>query len=132
MTRREAREKALQYLYQIDMTKGTPDDVLHERADPFVKKLIIETMKQRETIDRLIAAHAKGWEIGRLSYVDRAIIRMGVCEFLAFDDIPPAVTINEAVELAHRFGAEDSPRFVNGVLSGIAKALKTSSPAEEK
>lgn len=124
MTRREAREKALQYLYQLDMTKGTPGDVLHDKSDPFLKKLVTETIDHLDEIDHLISAHAKGWEIGRLSYVDRAIIRLAVCEFLCFEEIPVAVTINEAVELAHRFGGDDSPRFVNGVLSGISKQLQ--------
>ena len=132
-TRREARELALQALYQLDVTgegdagRGlalfwthfdAPGDV---RA--FARELVDGVRDQRERIDALIAASAEHWRLPRLSRVDLNLLRLSTFELLARADIPASVTIDEAIEIARRFGSEDSPAFVNGVLDHIAQVL---------
>jgi N utilization substance protein B len=127
-TRREARELALQALYQLDLSGE--DAALfpsHEAADEDVKtfagELVSGVRAARERIDALIAASAEHWRLPRLSRVDLNLLRLGTYELLSCPDIPSAVTINEAIEIARRFGSEDSAAFVNGVLDAIATAV---------
>jgi N utilization substance protein B len=76
-----------------------------------------------EEVDALLASHLENWSPQRLAVIDRLLIRLAVVEFLYFDDIPPKVTINEYVSLAHVYGTDDSPRFVNGVLDAVHKTI---------
>ena len=132
-TRREARELALQALYQLDVTgegdagRGlalfwthfdAPEDV---RA--FARELIQGVAEQRDRIDALVGESAEHWRLPRLSRVDLNLLRLATFELLARPDIPAAVTINEAIEIARRFGGDDSAAFVNGVLDHVAQVL---------
>ena len=89
----------------------------------FTKKLLSALEAHLEDVDSLLAAHLKNWSPVRLALLDRIIIRLAVTELLYFDDIPPKVTINEYVGLAHLFGTDDSPRFVNGVLDAVYRTI---------
>ena len=90
----------------------------------FARDLVAAAATERGAkIDELIAASSKNWRIDRMSRVDRNILRLGACELLAFRDVPVKVVINEAVELAKRFGTAESSAFVNGVLDRIASAV---------
>ena len=130
-TRRAARELALQALYQLDLAgEGDPTVPLfwsHFDAEPqaqtFARELVDGVAAHRERIDALIAASAEHWRLPRLSRVDLSLLRLATFELLARADIPCSVTIDEAIEIAHRFGSEDSPAFVNGVLDHIAQVL---------
>jgi transcription antitermination protein NusB len=134
-TRRSGRAYALQLLYARD---GDPaNDVtgaavswadmfeldIDSPAQLFARELVAAASEQAAKIDDLIATSSKNWRIERMSRVDRNILRLGACELLAFRDVPVKVVINEAVELAKRFGTAESSAFVNGVLDRIAGAV---------
>ena len=129
--RSQAREAALKVLYQLDITKDAPEEGLknffqHHRvtvsSQPFVASLVEGTVKQVDQIDTLLAKHATNWAVDRMAIVDRNILRLGTFQLVFGHETPPKVAINEAVELAKRFGTTDSGKFVNGVLDSIHKA----------
>jgi N utilization substance protein B len=131
--RRKARESALQMLYQLDMSGQDLRDVLSTSGimgalDPevrqFAKMLVEGVMRDLKEIDALISAHSTNWKISRMAAVDKNILRMAVYELKNFSDIPMKVTINEAVEIAKRYGSSESGAFVNGVLDNIAQEIK--------
>ena len=99
---------------------GSPDV---PPINDYTVSLVQGVTARREEIDRLIAEHAEGWSLQRMPAVDRAVLRLGVYELLWEPDVPDAVAIDEVVELAKALSTEDSPRFVNGVLSGIRRAV---------
>ena len=128
--RTRAREYALQLLYQADVTRSASGEALEEfwlhhdvplEVREFAGALVAGTLAHREEIDQIIARHANNWQIGRMAVVDRNILRMGAFELLYAEDVPPKVSLNEAVELAKRFGDEESSKFVNGILDTIHK-----------
>jgi len=128
--RSKAREIALCILYQVEIAKRDYVELLNifyednpqrQEIVEFASQLVEGIIKNLPSIDSLIRKYAKNWEIERMAVVDRNIIRMGIFEIIFLDDIPPKVSINEAIELAKRFGDKDSPRFVNGVLDKIYK-----------
>src|SRR6267378_3635561 len=124
--RREAREQALQALYQLDMAGSEPDwGRLHGSDDvqAFTRELVEGVRTNRERIDALISESAEHWRLPRLSRVDLNLLRLATFELLARPDIPASVTINEAIEIARRFGSDDSAAFVNGVLDHVAAVL---------
>jgi transcription antitermination protein NusB len=125
--RSDARERALGLLYEAE-TKGTGvADVLEALAvppDPLAVTLVEGVDRRRPEIDDLLAAHARGWTLERMPAVDRAVMRIAVFELLERDDVPTAVVIDEAVELAKRFSTDDSGRFVNGMLAAIARKIR--------
>lgn len=139
--RHRAREAALQILYQWDVGKAEvdratatffdlqwadakpPEDALRE----FASSLALDTVKRLAEVDALIADSAENWRPERMAVVDRLILRMAVCEFLrnkSTGDTPPAVVINEALELARTFSTEDAVKFINGLLDGIKKKME--------
>lgn len=128
--RSKAREISLCLLYQIELAKSNSTEVIagYFEQEPAQKEivdfstLIIEgVITNRESIDSIIRKHAKNWEITRMAVIDRNILRISCFELIHLEDIPPKVSINEAIELAKRFGDVDSPRFVNGILDKIYK-----------
>ena len=139
--RRSGRAYALQLLYARDGDPGTDVSRAAElwaselelevdaTAQAFAKELVAAAVERAGEIDDLIGSASKNWRIDRMSRVDRNILRLGACELLAFRDVPVKVVINEAVELAKRFGTAESSAFVNGVLDRIAVAAGRS--AEE-
>src|ERR671932_831966 len=127
--RSKARKRAVDVLYEADLRGGDPLDLLRERiADEsppvpdHAVRLVEGVAEHAARIDELIDQHAHGWTLRRLPDVDRAILRMATYELLWVDDVPDAVVINEAVELAKTLSTDDSPAYVNGVLGGIVKA----------
>jgi len=128
--RSKARAVALSLLYQIEITKVDFHQALQDYSENYPQKqevidffsLLVEgVVTNASSIDALIKKHVKNWGIKRMAAVDRNILRMGCFELLFSEDIPPKVAINEAIELAKRFGDIDSPRFVNGILDKIYK-----------
>lgn len=131
--RSRAREAALKALYQLDITGDDPEQGLkiffrHHKvplsSQPFVGRLVQGTRGHLEEIDRIVSSHATNWTLDRMAMVDRNILRLAAFELLFLNEAPPKVVINEAVELAKRFGTADSGKFVNGVLDSIHKAEK--------
>jgi transcription antitermination protein NusB len=129
--RRESRRLALQVLYAADLVPGEAPEAVFERvaenfdlhpgALAFAKELVCGAMAVREEIDARIAAHARNWRLDRMAAVDRNLLRLAVYELIR-TDTPAQVVINEAIELAHDFGGERSPAFINGVLDAVARA----------
>ena len=133
--RRQARAYALQILYARDVDAATdvPSAVAQWDADfelelepaarEFAQALLAAAVERAPAIDELIVSASKNWRLDRMSRVDRNILRLGTVELVAFADVPVKVVINEAVELAKRFGTAESSAFVNGVLDRIAGAV---------
>ncbi|HSV43319.1 MAG TPA: transcription antitermination factor NusB [Candidatus Bathyarchaeia archaeon] len=126
-----AREYALTIFYQKDITRFDIQVVVdnfwknEEKADSEVKKfterLVFGVNQNLDVIDEKISAYATNWQLKRMAIIDRNILRLGLFELLFAEDIPPKVTINEAVELAKKFGDVESSKFVNGILDKIHK-----------
>ncbi|MDY7229937.1 transcription antitermination factor NusB [Hyalangium rubrum] len=135
--RRTGRERALQALYQLEMTAGTtPYEALTSawaasaeegKPDPdavkFAQELVEGVHAHQAEIDQLIEKHSHNWRLDRMSRIDRNVLRLGVFELKYRPDIPKKVSINEAVELGKNFGTEESSAFVNGLLDRVAGAL---------
>jgi len=144
--RTRSREFALQVLYQVDMTHSSPKEILEDfwqdrtdlalssqekeaveedKKDPEIRQyteiLVLGTLDKLPSIDKTIERFAENWEMKRMGYVDRNILRLSTYEILHLEEIPLKVAINEAVELAKRYGEADSSKFVNGILDRIAK-----------
>jgi transcription antitermination protein NusB len=125
-SRRQARKRALDILYEADLLGRSVAVVLAdhlERSDPpedFAVALVRGVERTRLELDALIREHARGWRLERMPVVDRNLLRIGLWEILHEPDVPAAVAITEAVELAKELSTEDSGRFLNGVLARIA------------
>ena len=131
--RTTSRRLAMQALYQVDLSGSDPDSALlsvsSEEKFPgetidFAGKLLDGVLKNKDRIDKEISKRLDAWQLQRLSIVDKNIIRVAVYEMLSDDKTPFSAVINEAVELAKKFGGMESKKFVNGVLSSVAKGLK--------
>ncbi len=127
--RTKARSIALQVLYECDLTNHLPGAVIAERIgdDPlddnsieFVTAIVNGVLPISGQLDRLIAQHAPEWPMDQVAVIDRNILRIALWEFAVEDCTPIKVAINEAIELAKMFGADSTPRFVNGVLGSLA------------
>lgn len=134
--RRDAREAAVQYLYQREMQGDQSDQALEEFYEMrglspsgrrFCDELLQGWMQHREEIDEVIAKNARNFEFHRLSAVDRNVLRIACHEILFRSDIPAPVAINEAIEIAKKYSTEDSGKFVNGVLDNIRKQRSATS-----
>ena len=129
--RTKAREYALQILYAVDITKDEPGDCIErfwagndESSDDvkvFAGELVLGAAGKRKEIDALISKYATNWQLDRMAVIDRNVLRLATYELLFMDDIPPKVSINEAIDIAKKFGGNDSGKFVNGVLDKINK-----------
>ena len=126
--RSQARQSCLQILYQIEITRITPFEAIEDyfleskfsfQHKEFTEFLVKGVCSHTINLDEIISKYAKNWEISRMAIVDKNILRIGVFELIYAEDIPPKVTINEAVELAKKFGDLDSPKFVNGILDSV-------------
>ena len=127
--RRLGRELALQSLYLAEQTGGDPGKALpglpgwplaSEQARRFAEALIDRLLQHEETVNGHITAVVQHWDRDRVARIDDCILRLGACELIAFLDIPTAVSINEAIELAKKYSTEQSGGFVNGVLDAVA------------
>jgi len=131
-TRRKSRELALQALYQWNITRQDPFLILDqqkinfspaEEDDEFAQQIIVGVLEHYNHIDELIEKFSEHWRLDRISIIDRNILRMAIFELLFREDIPPRVTLNEAIDLGKRFGSEDSSAFINGILDRIQKEV---------
>lgn len=131
--RRIVRERVMQALYAFEVSGDPVEHVvatlftghLENGAElEFARALFLTTVQHRHEIDAMIRNTAVNWEFGRIALVDRLLLRMGICEMMYFDDIPPKVSINEAIDIAKRFSTEKSGQFINGILDRILQELK--------
>ena len=131
-SRRRGREAALQMLYQMDLSGVSPEQAVqsywahlgaNREGEDFANALVRGWAEDRERIDTIIRDVSQHWRLERMARVDRNILRLATYELMALADVPRRVTLNEAVELAKRFGSEGSAGFVNGVLDRIASDL---------
>lgn len=145
MKRRLAREMVVSSLYQIEFNDVAPelalsniieqvmtdDEVSEKNSDPktdeFARQLLFGVLENKVAIDELLVKYLKGWQVDRLSRVDRQVLRLAAYEMIFQNaETPPKVALNEAIELAKHFGFEESGKFVNGVLAKLLKSLDSS------
>jgi N utilization substance protein B len=132
--RRSARELALKFLYQEEFNVGGRPQHTEQFLEQFLDKVEIKSYTRdlvnlvfdhREEIDGCLQKCSENWALHRMTVIDRNILRIGACELLyRKDDVPPKVAIDEAVEIAKRYGSEDSPDFINGVLDRFKRELE--------
>lgn len=130
MQRREAREFLLSALYRCEFLPVTLEE-LFEETEPGDQRTYIETIyngihDRKPEIDRMLGEKTVGWKFERLALLDRNILRIGLYELLYFDEVPPEVALDEAVELAKKFGTEQARKFINGILDRIWKEHRES------
>ncbi|GAA0402392.1 transcription antitermination factor NusB [Paenibacillus motobuensis] len=142
MKRRLAREIAVQSLYHMEMNEVEAQEAVRmliaeatgeneseveiknvDQAEKFVLELVNGTWSRKEEIDRVLSDYLKGWQISRLSKVDRQVLRLAVYEMVYRDDVPGKVAVNEAIEVAKHFGTGESGKFVNGVLGKMVHEI---------
>jgi N utilization substance protein B len=132
-TRREARERVMQALYAHEQGGGSANHIVRTLVTPefeddpqtreFAEKLFRATIDVMDDADEVIQAHATNWDLPRITAVDRALLRMATAEFLTFEEIPPKVSIDEAIEIAKSYSTDDSGPFINGVLDAVLMDL---------
>ncbi len=144
-SRRKSRERALQLLFQLDMTPQPVEEALagfygslHSELsaappepDPFAEQLVRGVIQRREEIDARIARHAQNWRLERMPAVDRNLMRLAIFEMTELK-APPAVAINEALELARRFSGEEAVSFINGVLDAVRQEIGAPKPGSPR
>ena len=114
-------------LYEAELKGERPESVLAAlpmAPDPYVTTLVRAVGERMDEIDAMLGEAAIGWDVDRMAVVDRNVLRLAAAELLACDDVPTAVILNEAVDLASAFSTDDSGRFVNGVLATVAVAVR--------
>ena len=133
-TRRKARRVLLQVLYEVDSTGHNLEDslrwafqetTLDKKSSVFIQDLAYKVIAASKELDEIIQQYAPNWPISQLSAVDRNILRLAIYEMNMSQQVSVQIAINEAVELAKRFGGESTPRFVNGVLGSVAAAASS-------
>ena len=132
--RTKAREHALKILYAIDITGHDPEqciEVFWKDADEsdketrdFANAIVLGFCENRELIDKVITANTTNWELKRMAFIDRNVLRAATYELLFCPDVPPKVAMNEAIDVAKKYGDKDSGSFVNGVIDKISKMEK--------
>ena len=135
MRRRVIREKVVQALYALEIAGDPVEHVIehilrdlkkNKDAHEFAKRLVVQTVHHTQEIDKVIKGKVTNWDFKRIAVLDRLILRMAICELIYFQEIPPKVSMNEAIELAKLFSTEKSGQFVNGVLDAVLETLKAS------
>lgn len=130
--RRSSRELALKFLYQSELNEGNVDEQMgsfmernssKDEIDVFMKELVEAVIKHKKEIDEIVQKSSDNWVLDRMTVIDRNILRIGTCELLFNFSTPPKVAINEAVDIAKKYGNEDSPEFINGILDKIYKEI---------
>jgi transcription antitermination factor NusB len=126
--RRQARECALEVLYRLDLVGDEPENTIaeillrknpSEEAETYLRRLIDSELGNQQEVDTTLRKHLTRWRLERLTVLDRTILRLATAEILYFDDIPPKVSINEAVDIAKKYGDDEAGKFVNGVLDSV-------------
>lgn len=126
-SRREARETALGLLYESDLRGESPADTVARQIVPpveYAQVLLDGVHEHVADIDELLSGVSRGWAVERMAVIDRALLRLATYELAHRPDVPTGAVLSEAVELAKRYGTEDSSRFVNGVLGALARRLR--------
>jgi N utilization substance protein B len=129
MKRRTAREKALQALFQIDVSNSEPSSAIEhvlegEAGDEYLSRLVLGVVEQKVEIDKLIIENLEKWSIDRLATVDRNLLRIAIYELKFFrNEVPENVILDEAIEIAKIYGDDQSSKFINGVLSKVKQKL---------
>ncbi len=128
-SRREARERAMQAVYAFTLGGDEAEHVIasvidsqlgtDKEAKTFATKLFLRTLDISDEADVIVERYTENWELSRIALIDRILLRIAICEMLHFDDIPPKVTINEAIEVAKRYSTTKSGQFINGILDAI-------------
>ena len=127
-TRRKSRESALQVLYQLNITNQDVTTALarfqehfssNEEVDDFLNRLVLGVLENLPQLDRLLEQYSENWRLDRINMIDLNILRMALFELLYCEEIPPKVTINEAIDLGKRYGSEESGSFINGILDRV-------------
>jgi len=123
----------MQALFAFELGGGSPDSVARSvirpgfEEDPasleFAELLFERTLDRRNDTEEVIRRHTRNWELSRIALIDRIILRVAICELLAFEDIPPKVSINEAIEVAKKYSTSNSGKFVNGILDAVVAEL---------
>ena len=130
--RRSSRRQAVFILYQGDLLKLDAESALEraadEQASEFAREIVRGVQSEQERLDDVLGHHLSGWSVDRLGVLERAILRVAVYEMLEERDVPLAVVIDEAVNLAKRFCSSEAGAFINGVLGGVAKAVRPDVP----
>ncbi len=130
--RRDARELALRVMFQVDMARAEPAAAMdatfsegdhEEETLAFAKQLVLGALQHRDRIDQVINYHARGWTLDRMANIDRNVLRLAIYEILYLPDIPPSVSVDEAVEMAKKYSTAESGRFVNGILGNLVRHL---------
>ena len=130
--RRFSRELALKLLYQLEFNEaGAKGQIAsfgdrlscQEDVKEFMQELVGKVIDHIEEIDLILKKYSEHWTLDRMTVIDRNILRLGVCELMHSQTIPPKVVINEAVEIAKKYGSEESPDFINGILDKIFKEM---------
>jgi len=132
-SRREAREVVLKTLYRVETTGDMPEEAYNDistnwSSSPFdevyAQRLLKGITTNAKDIDAILKDIVKNWDIERIAIIDRNILRIAICEIIYFDDIPPKVSMDEAIEIAKIYSTSDSGKFVNGILDKVAKRRK--------
>jgi len=135
--RRSSRELALKFLYQFELNEGDLDEQIklflewnssQEDVENFMKELVVSLIDKMEEIDEIIQKFSDHWVLDRMTVIDRNILRMGACELLFNFSTPPKVVINEAIDIAKKYGNEDSPEFINGILDKVYNEIGQKGP----
>ncbi|MDQ3734326.1 MAG: transcription antitermination factor NusB [Actinomycetota bacterium] len=133
--RRKARKRALDILFEADLRSVDTASLLADRIEqaeppvaPYAHVLVEGVLAHQDEIDGLISEHAQGWTLPRLPGVDRALLRIAIYELLYCPDVPAAVTVDEAVELAKSLSTDESPGFLNGILGTVARQASNKLP----
>ena len=135
--RRSSRELALKFLYQFELNEGDLDEQIklflernssQEGVENFMKELVVSLINKREEIDEIIQKYSDHWVLDRMTVIDRNILRIGTCELLLNFSTPPKVVINEAIDIAKKYGNEDSPEFINGILDKVYNEIGQKGP----
>lgn len=132
-SRRNARERVMQALFAFELGGGSPDSIAQTIIRPgfeddpasflFADSLFRRTLEHRNEAEEIIRRHTRNWELSRIALIDRIILRVAICELLTFEDIPPKVSINEAIEVAKKYSTSNSGKFVNGILDAAVAEL---------
>ncbi len=132
MSRHIARELAFKILFQTDIGRNPWQEVLSrtleenelpEKSRAFLEQLVKGTVQELKSVDAEIMKYAQDWKLDRMANTDRNILRMAIFEIKFFKEIPPGVSVNEAVELAKRYGDDESGKFVNGILGNVVRNI---------
>ncbi|MCK4352139.1 transcription antitermination factor NusB [candidate division WOR-3 bacterium] len=131
--RRKGRELALEALYRFEIVKEEPEKILKDifsrqgiplQVKEFVRELVLKTISKIKELDNTISTIAENWELNRIAIIDKNILRAAICEIVYFPDIPPKVSVNEAIEIAKKYSTENSGKFINGILDKVIKGNK--------